>query len=259
MPLVATRAVPFLALLLLSGCTGARTQLLAPSPATTRDPAALAELENRYWAEIARQRTRFAPADVAFMQGMILHHAQALAMVSLVEDRTEDRSIRLLSGRIENSQRDEIRLMESWLEQRGQPRPEWMLHGSHLMITAAGHDGHGAMDAAGADPHSGMPGMLSDAQMAELEASTGLAFERLFLTFMIQHHEGAVEMVRTLFATDGAAQDTDVFRFASDVQVDQVTEIRRMEGMLRARAGSELPSDTRDSPQASRQSPAISP
>ncbi len=226
------RLLSLLALATVAGCAGGGGSG-GPAPApdwTTRTPSTAERvappsrgseaMERTFQEEVERRRTRYVEADVHFMQGMIGHHAQALAMVSLVADRSTNPSIHLLAGRIENSQRDEIHLMESWLRDRGEQVPEWHLHGSRLTL-------HGGGD------HAHMPGMLSDEQMARLEAATGREFDRRFLTYMIQHHQGAVEMVRVLFATDGAAQDPDVFRFSSDVQVDQRTEIARMERMLR--------------------------
>jgi uncharacterized protein (DUF305 family) len=200
---------------------------------TERQDLERQDLERQYWAEIERQRQRFVEADVEFMQGMILHHAQALEMVALVGERSGDLEIHRLSARIEQSQRDEIRLMERWLAVRGFGASGDAGGGAAGGGADAGHAGHAGHT--GHDAHAAMPGMLSPDQLEALAAAGGRAFDRLFLELMIQHHEGAVLMVRTLFDTDGAAQDPEVFRFASDVQVDQATEIRRMEGMLRAR------------------------
>jgi uncharacterized protein (DUF305 family) len=240
-------------LLIVGGCAtgsgGAETLPASSSPGP--DAAEAARLEALYWSQVESARNRFTAADVGFMVGMIGHHAQALAMAGLVPDRSQDASIRTLARRIDNAQRGEIQLMEQWLRSRNQPVPHWHIEGSTLVFEAGGHAAHGGHAMPGAlphvmpgvmpgaaahDDHSGMPGMLTPAQMAELDAASGPDFDRLFLTFMIQHHEGAVEMVRVLFATDGAGQDTEVFRFASDVQVDQATEIARMERMLRDRA-----------------------
>jgi uncharacterized protein (DUF305 family) len=156
----------------------------------------------------------FTEADVRFMQGMIGHHAQALEMTALIADRTSKADMRLLGLRIEVSQTDEIKTMQRWLGARGQMAP-----GVHDM-----HMHGGAL----------MPGMLSPEQMARLAAAKGPEFERLFLEFMIQHHEGALVMVKDLFASAGAAQDSDIFAFASDVEADQLIEIRRMRAMLAA-------------------------
>jgi uncharacterized protein (DUF305 family) len=151
-------------------------------------------------------------ADVSFMQGMIAHHAQAVEMVGLINSRTTREDMRLLGLRIEVSQADEIRMMEKWLEARGQPFP-----GPHA------HHGDGSML---------MPGMLTSEEMARLAEAKGPAFDRLFLEGMIKHHEGALVMVKQLFATSGAAQDPEIFAFASDVDSDQRMEIDRMRAML---------------------------
>lgn len=188
-----------------------------PTPARMGPDAAEAQrLEAIYWSQVESTRNRFTQADVDFMVGMIGHHAQALAMAALVPERSGSNAIRTLARRIDNAQRDEIQLMEQWLRMRHQAVPHWRSQGS----TMASHH------------HGGMPGMLTPQQMNELESASDSRFDGLFLRLMIQHHEGAVQMVRTLFSSDGAAQDTDVFRFASDVQVDQATEIARMERML---------------------------
>jgi uncharacterized protein (DUF305 family) len=156
-------------------------------------------------------------ADVAFMQGMIHHHAQALDMVALMPGRTRNQTLRQLGLRIEISQRDEIALMGQWLRARRAPVPD---PGAHA------HMGGRVM----------MPGMLTPEQMERLAAATGPEFDRLFLELMIQHHQGAIVMVRELFAAPGGGQEPDVFRFATDVDADQTMEIRRMREMLRDRA-----------------------
>lgn len=242
-------------LLALGGCatgSGGAEPLPASSPPGP-DAAEADRLEALYWSQVESARNRFTEADVGFMVGMIGHHAQALVMAGLVPDRSQDAAIRILARRIDNAQRGEIQLMEEWLRRRDQPVPHWHIegstlvfepgeraaHGGQAMPGAGGHGGHtmpADMHAAARGDHASMPGMLSPAQMAELDAASGPDFDRLFLTFMIEHHQGAVAMVRLLFATDGAGQDTEVFRFASDVQVDQATEVARMERMLRERA-----------------------
>jgi len=180
-------------------------------------------LEALYWERVQEARDRFTEADVHFMSAMIGHHAQALVMSDLAPDRASDPSVRTLAARIRSSQRDEITIMQQWLRDRGQEVPEFHVEGTTLVL-------HGSHD------HGTMAGMLSNAQLAELERSTGADFDRLFLEYMIMHHRGAVEMVHDLFSTDGAGQDPEVFRFASDVQVDQTTEVARMERMLREMA-----------------------
>ena len=143
------------------------------------------------------------------MQQMIPHHEQALEMIALVADRTENRDIRLMAQRIDVSQQDEIAMMRQWLKSHGEETPHH--HGGHLM-----------------------PGMLNPAEMARLEKARGEEFDRLFLEFMISHHEGALAMVRNLFASEGAAENSEIFRFASDVDADQRAEIRRMQSVLSA-------------------------
>ena len=153
------------------------------------------------------------PADVRFMQGMIGHHAQALDMTALVATRSSSDAIRKLAQRIELSQADEIKMMQEWLTGRGQKVPDQ--HAHHAPSATL------------------MPGMLTAEEMARLAQATGPEFDRLFLEFMIKHHEGALTMVQDLFAQPGAGQESDVFAFASDVDADQRMEIDRMSMMLK--------------------------
>lgn len=155
-------------------------------------------------------------ADVQFMQGMISHHAQALVMTAMLPGRGPSEGFSLLAERIEASQAAEIRLMQEWLRTRGEEVPD----------PSAQHHHHGGSML--------MPGMLTDAQLDEMRAATGREFERLFLTYMISHHEGALTMVRDLFAAERSLQDPVTYRFASDVDTDQRMEIRRMRAMLGA-------------------------
>ncbi len=187
----------------------------------------------------------FTEADIAFMQGMIHHHAQALEMVQLMEGRTNARDLIMLGKRIDISQKSEIKLMANWLKEAGAEVPMMadpayvsgahMRHGSH----ASGHSGHAmhgsgaGMHDAGESGHAMMPGMLSHDQMQQLTEASGDTFYRLWLTFMIQHHEGALTMVDTLFSQAGAGQNQDVFHFASEVDIDQGIEIMRMRQMLK--------------------------
>jgi uncharacterized protein (DUF305 family) len=157
------------------------------------------------------------PADTKFMQGMIPHHGQALEMTALVPSRSDSEEFRLLARRIDESQRTEIAFMQRWLRERGELIPGETDDSHHGM----GH-AHRAL----------MPGMLTREQMNELEQSTGDEFERLFLTYMISHHEGALVMVANLLATDGAGQDGEIFRFATDLDADQRMEISRMGALL---------------------------
>jgi uncharacterized protein (DUF305 family) len=153
-------------------------------------------------------------ADIKFIQGMIGHHAQAVEMVALIPTHTTREELRLLGQRIDISQTDEIKMMQQWLQARGQQVPG--VNAIHM---------HGA---------TLMPGMLTEEEMNKLSQAKGLEFDRLFLEGMIKHHEGALTMVRELFATPGAGQDVAIFSFASDVDADQRMEIDRMGGMLDA-------------------------
>jgi uncharacterized protein (DUF305 family) len=157
-------------------------------------------------------QVQHTPADVRFMQGMIGHHAQALEMTALVPSRTGREEMRLLARRIEASQQDEIKMMQDWLRQREEKPPD--PHAHH---------------APGAPL---MPGMLTPVEMRRLEEANGDTFDRLFLELMIKHHEGALTMVKDLFDTGGAAQESEIFAFASDVESDQRMEIDRMSAML---------------------------
>ncbi len=191
-----------------------------PGTAVRPEETELAELEALYRMRTDSARSRFTPADVRFMTGMIAHHAQALVMANLAPTHDASPPIRRLTARILNAQQDEIATMQRWLRDRGQPVPEVRVEGTTFEIR-------------GVDPPmTRMPGMLTPEQMRELDAARGREFDRLFLTDMIQHHRGAVTMVHDLFATDGAAQDEQAFKLASDIQVDQATEIARMERML---------------------------
>jgi uncharacterized protein (DUF305 family) len=180
-------------------------------------------------APAAAQAPRYSPADVEFMQGMIGHHAQAIDMAALVPSRTTNQSIRILGQRITISQTDEIHLMQSWLKARGQAAPDPATAREHH------HDGMGDMGG------MLMPGMLTPDQMAQLAGAKDVEFDRLFLQFMIQHHQGALTMVRTLFDTQGAAQEIPTFRYASGVDTDQRIEIARMQKMLAALPASHEP------------------
>jgi len=160
----------------------------------------------------------FTKADVDFVSGMIGHHAQAVLMAGWAQSHGASASVQALCERIVVAQRDEIRFMQRWLRERKLPVPDGDT--SHMMM-------------AGMDMKL-MPGMLTAEQLTELDKARGSDFDRLFLKYMIQHHEGAITMVNTLFGSSGAGQDEDVFKFASDVYADQTTEINRMNVMLQA-------------------------
>ena len=162
--------------------------------------------------------------DVEFMQGMIMHHAQAVEMTDMIAERTDNRDIRFLGERISKSQSDEMAFMIRWLEARGQAT-EMKMSGADQPASHA----HGAHQAA---PTHQMPGMLSPKQMEELKASKGALFDQLFLKGMIQHHEGALVMVKGLHDSPGTAQDAELFSFASDVDSGQRAEIKTMQNLL---------------------------
>jgi uncharacterized protein (DUF305 family) len=186
-------------------------------------------------------RTGYTAADVRFMQQMIHHHAQAVRMSALVPARSSRDDVRTLAERIDASQQAEIQMMQHWLAERHELVPDPSMPRSvHDSIMGATHDmaGMAAMagmpDAAGAHDASPMlmPGMLTPAEMSALAAATGPTFDRLFLEGMIRHHQGALTMVATLLATPGAAEEAQIFGFASDVDAGQRAEIRRMQAIL---------------------------
>ncbi len=158
------------------------------------------------------------PADVHFVTGMIGHHSQAIVMAKWAPTHGASESIRTLCERIINAQTDEIGLMQRWLRDRHQPVPDPSPGPMKMVMNGVEHE-------------MLMPGMLTEAQMKQLDAARGAEFDRLFLRFMIQHHRGAVQMVSELFAA-GAGQDEGTFKMANDIQADQTTEINRMTRML---------------------------
>jgi uncharacterized protein (DUF305 family) len=197
----------------------------SPQPSTRSEshPSAVSK------ARADSVRHPYTEADVGFMSHMIGHHAQALVMAGWAPSHGASASVRTLAERIINAQQDEIATMQRWLRDRGKPVPEPALSlpngarptGMKMMMNGVEHE-------------MLMPGMLTEAQIKELDHARGSEFDRLFLAYMIQHHRGAVSMVQDLFGTNAAAQDETVFKFASDVSVDQSTEIARMERMLAA-------------------------
>ena len=154
----------------------------------------------------------YTEADIRFLQGMISHHAQAMEMSDLATSRSAREEVDLLASRINLSQQDEISMMQDWLEDRGLDVP--------------------AVDAHHAEEFELMPGMLSPEQYEELEQSSGSEFDRLYLQYMIEHHEGALEMVENLLDQFGSAQDPVLYAFTSDVTSDQTSEIERMTALL---------------------------
>ena len=161
--------------------------------------------------------------DVQFMQGMIMHHAQAVEMTALINDRTTNEKLRLLGSRISHSQADEMKYMERWLMLRGQP--------TSMPMPSMDHSHH--MPGMDMSKHEmTMPGMLTKEQMDALKSAKGAEFDRLFLKGMIQHHKGALVMVEELFNTAGSGQDSELFNFATDVDSGQRAEIKIMESIL---------------------------
>jgi uncharacterized protein (DUF305 family) len=180
----------------------------APGTASRKLPAST--------SGVAPQRSH---ADIEFMQGMIMHHSQAVEMTALISSHTENKEIRTLGARINLSQADEIKFMKRWLVARGAP----------VSLSMPGMPG---MDNSSQPMHA-MPGMLTPEQMDALKQAGGAEFDRRFLTGMIQHHKGALVMVQQLFDTPGAGQDADLFDFATDADNTQRAEIRIMEDMLK--------------------------
>jgi len=170
-------------------------------------------------------RYAITDADVHFMSGMIPHHAQAVVIAGWAASHGARKDVAILAERIVVGQRDEIALMQTWLSDHGKPVPD--ATATHMKMKMV-------MDGKEMEHDMLMPGMLTEAELAQLDKSRGPEFDRLFLTFMIKHHQGAIGMVDELFKAPGAAQDETVFRFASDVYADQSTEIDRMQKMLDA-------------------------
>jgi uncharacterized protein (DUF305 family) len=203
LPVCAQQADPATPVVVQPGAPGQPTRTLPPSTRAILPPR--------------------SPADVRFMQGMIMHHAQAVEMTALIESHTTNKNLRSLGARISSSQSDEIKFMKRWLEARGEPiamMPEMHMDMSSHTMT---HSGSHSML---------MPGMLTAKQMEALKKAKGEEFDRLFLTGMIQHHNGALIMVKDLFDTAGAGQDAELFNFATDVDSGQRAEIRIMQTML---------------------------
>ncbi|HUQ45308.1 MAG TPA: DUF305 domain-containing protein [Gemmatimonadaceae bacterium] len=166
---------------------------------------------------------RHTAADVQFMRGMIAHHAQAIVMAAMAPTHGASAHVGLFGKKVMVSQRDEIELMQDWLKDHGEAVPDsndaMSHHAMHKDMSASEHA-------------TLMPGMLTTAQLAQLGQARDTTFDRLFLTFMIQHHEGALAMVARLFDTPGAGQSPEIFGFATGVDADQRAEIARMQGML---------------------------
>jgi len=211
-----TAAASLLAAAVMIACSTATQQAASVSQSSApmsgpRTPAERAAADSG--------RPHYTAADVHFISGMIGHHAQAVVMAGWAPSHGANASVRTLCERIVVAQTDEIKFMQRWLRERHEAVPDADPNG-HMMP--------------GMDHPMLMPGMLTPEQMSQLDRARGPEFDRLFLTFMIQHHQGAITMVEQLMGSYGAAQDDAVFKFASDVNADQTTEIDRMGLMLSA-------------------------
>jgi uncharacterized protein (DUF305 family) len=221
------------ALILLSPLAGWAQQTSADFVAPIVQPGAPGKAGKMLTPETA-VAARQAPSkpDIEFMQGMIMHHSQAVEMTELLRTRSQNKDLQAMGNRISISQTDEIKYMKQWLQERGQPLT--MSHG--MDMKGMDHSMPGMNHNMPGMDHSAtemmMPGMLTPQQMKALEQASGPQFDHLFLTGMIQHHTGALTMVQDLFETPGAGQDAALFDFASDVDNTQRAEIRIMQGML---------------------------
>jgi len=214
-----TPHVSLKAAVLLAGLTLATAVSTAGAQSASQNGRSQSDLAAIAKAREDSTRRPYTAADVHFMTGMIGHHAQAILMAGWAPTHDASPSVRVLCERIINAQRDEIATMQQWLRDRQQPVPDANPMGMTMKMDGMEH-------------RMLMPGMLTEEQLKQLDAARGKDFDVLFLTFMIQHHKGAVQMVKELFGSYGAAQDDLVFKFSSDVNVDQTTEIARMERML---------------------------
>jgi uncharacterized protein (DUF305 family) len=190
-------------------CSAARAQT-APAPPVVVQPGAPGKPSRRLPPSTTAKLPPRSPAEVEFMQGMIMHHAQAVEMTALIPSHTQNKDLRSLGARISSSQSDEINFMKRWLAARGEP-VSMAMPGMDMPL---------------------MPGMLTPQQMDALRKAKDAEFDHLFLTGMIQHHNGALTMVKDLFDTAGAGQDAEVFNFATDADNTQRAEIRIMQTML---------------------------
>jgi uncharacterized protein (DUF305 family) len=203
-PASAVRTAALLSVLAVGACAAGGTT--APAASTSPSPS-------------SRTAPRAVPAAVEFVSGMIHHHAQAVLMAGWAPTHDAGPLVRTLCQRIVISQRDEIGLMQTWLGDHGAPVPEPDPRGMRMTMGGAEH-------------MMLMPGMLTDEQLAELDRARGADFDRLFVTYMIQHHQGAITMVEQLFASAGGTADDFMYKLASDIYADQTAEIDRMQQLL---------------------------
>lgn len=190
-------------------------QAVASAPVTPPNKAAI----ERARADSARYP--YTAADIEFVSGMIAHHTQATVIAGWAESRGASGAVRILADRIIIGQQDEIVTMQTWLHDRRQPLADPARRVMKMTMNGVEHE-------------MAMPGMLTDDQLRRLDRARGRTFDRLFLTFMIQHHQGAISMVSALLGTQGAMQDQTIFKLASDINADQSTEIARMQQMLKS-------------------------
>lgn len=172
-------------------------------------------------AAIGNKGREATKADYDFMTGMIAHHAQAVLMAGWAPTHGASASLQRYCERVVVGQSDEIRLMQNWLKDHNQPVPDAKDTKMHMMMNGKMQD-------------MLMPGMLSDDEMKALDKARGVEFDRLFLVGMMKHHQGAIDMVKTLQSSNGAAQDEFSFKLSNDIFADQTTEIARMQQMLAA-------------------------
>lgn len=208
------------ALLIGAGLTGCKSS--EPTQQSTKEGNE-SELAELYWARQDSALNNYSQGDVKFMTGMICHHAQALVMSRLAPENGASPQIQTLTSRIINAQKDEIKTMQSWLTRRNEPVPKIKYDSLEMQIT---------INSEPYTEYKKMPGVLSQQKIHELAEAKGNEFDRLFLKYMIQHHEGAVIMVDNLFSKDEAAKGDATYRLASGIQADQRTEIDRMKQML---------------------------
>jgi len=203
----------------------ARAQQTDPAPPVVVQPGAPGKPSKTLPSSTKGTLPPRSQADVEFMQGMIMHHSQAVEMTALIPSHTDNKDLRSLGAKISSSQSDEIRFMQRWLAARGE-------------AISMSMPGMPDMDKSG-QPMALMPGMLSPEQMEALRNAKGAEFDRLFLIGMIQHHNGALIMVKGLFDTAGAGQDADIFNFATDADNTQRAEIKIMQSMLEKKSQKE--------------------
>jgi uncharacterized protein (DUF305 family) len=213
-------AASIIAATAVSACASTGGAPARATPAPSMAGGAVAPPSNA----VVTGRYPYVKADVDFMTGMIAHHSQAVVMAGWAPTHGASASLKALCERIVVGQSDEINLMRTWLADRHQPVPDAKSMRVHMKMN-------------GMEMDMLMPGMLTDEEMAALDKARGVEFDRLFLTGMIKHHGGAIEMVNELLAAQGAAQDEVVFKFSTDVFIDQTTEIERMTKMLNSLPG----------------------